>query len=70
MTDITMEDLRPCSAFTQTLLDTARAIKNRLARLEEPLAETLDVTGRTLKSVGHLLLPLAVVVVPLAVFQQ
>ncbi|ESU39703.1 Hypothetical protein DHA2_151292 [Giardia duodenalis] len=70
MADITVDDLRPCGAFTQALLDTARAVKNRLASLERPLAETLDATGRTLRSVGHLLLPLAAVVVPLAVFQQ
>lgn len=70
MTDITMDGLRPCSSFTQTLLDTTGAIKSRLIKLEKPLADTLNVTGRVLGNVAQLMLPLTALVVPLAVFQQ
>lgn len=70
MADVTVNDLRPRSAFTQTVLDVAGAMKSRLARFEEPLADTLDAVGRTLGGAGQILLPLAAVVVPLAVFQQ
>ncbi|EES98406.1 hypothetical protein QR46_0260 [Giardia duodenalis assemblage B] len=70
MADVTVDDLRPCGTLTRAFLDTASVIKDRLISLEEPLAETLDMVGRTLGGVGQLLLPLAAVVVPLAVFQQ